>query len=377
MNIIILTAILILPLLYGILMAGLLLGWKRTKRKSKQKYLFQPSVSLIIPFRNEYHYLPGLIRNLAKQDYPSEKLEYVFVDDHSSDNGSELISSLSSDLPGKVILLESPQGNSGKKAALQHGVQSCQGEIILLTDADCQFNSKWISSMADAFSCKDVKMVQGPVLIHPVKSLAGNLQQIEFLSLMMSAAGSIGINRPILASGANLAVKRKVYLDGCRHLKDHINTGDDMFLLEHIKRQTRHAISYKAEREAIVSTSAVESFSQFWNQRKRWTAKSTKYQDSEILGTALLVLSFNMAIVLSLFIGLFNTSWLLISLSLLVFKTVAELPLIISGLQFYDLQKKLKWFLLTQIIYPFYVVFISLDGIFGNFTWKNRKSNRL
>lgn len=376
MSIILLATVAILASLYGILMIALLVGWSKINSHIDKPGLFQPSVSVIIPFRNEYNNLPLLIQNLANQDYPDKKLEFIFINDHSSDKGSELISSLTKDLPGKTIILDNAEGISGKKAALKLGAQSCEGDIILLTDADCQFGSGWISSMTNAFSDEEIKMIQGPVLIHPAKSIVGNLQQIEFLSLMMSAAGSIGINRPILASGANLAVRHQTYLEGSKHLKDKINTGDDMFLLEFLKTQNRKSISYQAKKEAIVTTSAVESLAQFWNQRKRWTSKSTQYNDPEIIVSAIIVLLFNFLFIVTLISGIINPVWLILAGSIWIFKSLVEFPLINSGCKFYKIGNKLKWFLLTQIFYPFYVVFVSLDGVFGNFSWKNRKNKR-
>ena len=362
----------ILISLYGILMTSLLFGWFKVKKRLVSEMLYLPVISVIIPYRNEKENLPALINNLSRQDYPAELLEFVFIDDHSKDGGNEIVDKQSANLKSNVLHIQNPEGKSGKKVALRNGAHLCKGDILLLTDADCQFKPDWISSMAKAFSDQEIQMVQGPVLIHPTESLAGNLQQIEFLSLMMSSAGSIGIKRPILASGANLAVRRLTYLEGSKNLKDQINTGDDMFLLEYLKRENKNSIFYNASQNAIVRTRAVSSFSTLWNQRKRWTSKSTKYQDPEITGTAILVFLLNLMIVCSLFLSLFYSDLLLIPLLLLGIKTLTELPLIIAGCQFYSILKKLKWFFVAQLTYPFYVVSVAIAGVFGGFNWKNR-----
>ncbi|MEA1877435.1 MAG: glycosyltransferase [Bacteroidota bacterium] len=374
MTFFLLTAIIILVCSYGILMAGLYMGWNRIRKKNLPDSQFTPTVSIIIPYRNERGNLPELIRNLSQQEYPSELLEYVFVNDHSGDNGQEILEKQSSTLPGIIQNLSSPVGESGKKSALRLGAQSCKGDIILLTDADCQFDPGWISSMVNTFSDQNIQMVQGPVLIHPANSLAGHLQQIEFMSLMMSAAGSAGIHHPILASGANLAVRRLSYLGGCQQLKEEINTGDDMFLLEFIKRENKKSIVYLAAREAIVRTAAASTFTHLWHQRKRWTSKATNYSDPEIFGVALLVLLMNLTIVSSLMYSIFFGTLILLPLFLWAIKTLTELPLIVSGSRFYSNTKNLIWYFVAQLIYPFYVVFVVIAGLFGSFNWKNREN---
>lgn len=366
-----LIAILFVVSSYGILMAGLYMGWNRIRRKKLPDIQLSPTVSIIIPYRNESKNLPELIRNLSKQEYPSDLLEYVFVNDHSGDDGQEIVEEQSATLSGIVQHLNSPEGESGKKSALRLGAQYCKGDIILLTDADCQFEPGWISSMVNAFTDQNIQMVQGPVLIHPAKSLAGHLQQIEFMSLMMSAAGSAGIHHPILASGANIAVRRLPYLEGCHQLKEEINTGDDMFLLEFLKRKNKKSIVYLATHKAIVRTAAANTFARLWNQRKRWTSKATNYKDPEIFGVALLVLLMNLMIVSSLMYSIFFGALILLPLFLWTIKTLSELPLIVSGCRFYSISNNLIWFFAAQLIYPFYVVLIVITGVFGSFNWKN------
>jgi len=368
-----LATIVILVSLYGILMASLFIGWQRIRKNQSSETRFYPTVSIIIPFRDESENLPGLIRNLSTQDYPSTLLEFIFVNDHSNDDGFEIIAKLSSTLPGLVLNLQNPTGESGKKAALRLGAQTCTGDIILLTDSDCQVEPRWIASMVNSFSDQELQLAQGPVLIHPAKSMAGHIQQIEFMSLMMSAAGTAGIHHPILASGANLAVRRSSYLEGCQQLKDHINTGDDMFLLEFFKRKNKRSVTYIADQDAIVRTTATNTFAQLWNQRKRWASKAPNYNDPEIFGVAILVLLMNLSIVSSLLISIFYPIWILLPLFLWGIKTITELPLIISGCRFYSISEKLAWFFVAQLIYPFYVVFVAIAGVFGSFNWKDRK----
>ena len=138
------------------------------------------------------------------------------------------------------------------------------------------------------------------------------------------------------------------------------------------KKKNKKSIAFQARPEAIIRTKAVRNFSQFWNQRKRWTSKSINYQDSEILGTAMLVFLVNLMLVASLIWGILSPSFILVPLILWGSKTLFELPLIVSGCRFYAIPEKLIWYFLAQVIYPFYVLSVAIAGVFGNFNWKNR-----
>ncbi len=58
-----------------------------------------PFISVVVPVRNGENFIPFLSASLLRQDYPLEKVEFIFVDDHSADRTSGMLSSLSARLP--------------------------------------------------------------------------------------------------------------------------------------------------------------------------------------------------------------------------------------------------------------------------------------
>ena len=46
-----------------------------------------PSVSVIVPVRNEGKNLSEFLKQLTLQNYPKEKVEWIFVNDQSEDEG--------------------------------------------------------------------------------------------------------------------------------------------------------------------------------------------------------------------------------------------------------------------------------------------------
>jgi cellulose synthase/poly-beta-1,6-N-acetylglucosamine synthase-like glycosyltransferase len=56
---------------------------KKTKINEKDKQINLPSVSIVVPIKNEERVIGRLIKALLKLDYPSEKKEIILVEDSS------------------------------------------------------------------------------------------------------------------------------------------------------------------------------------------------------------------------------------------------------------------------------------------------------
>ena len=69
------------------------MAWKDKDKLIKVPDLELPSVSIIIAFRNEENHLPTLLSSFSHLNYPAELFEFIFVDDHSEDNSSGIVSS--------------------------------------------------------------------------------------------------------------------------------------------------------------------------------------------------------------------------------------------------------------------------------------------
>jgi len=103
-------------------------------------HLSEPTVSIIVPARNEEQNIGRCISSLLEQDY--EQFEVIAVDDGSTDNTSQILDDLAHTHPQGhrlwVLRLrdELPPGWAGKPHAIHRGVQEAQGEWLLFTDAD-------------------------------------------------------------------------------------------------------------------------------------------------------------------------------------------------------------------------------------------------
>lgn len=91
--------------------------------------------SIIIPVFNEASFLPEVMRRVEEAPYDKE---IIIVDDGSTDGTREFIQSLG-DNHIKVILHKK---NMGKGAALRSGITIATGDIIIIQDADLEYDPK-------------------------------------------------------------------------------------------------------------------------------------------------------------------------------------------------------------------------------------------
>lgn len=95
-----------------------------------------PTVSAIVPARDEARSIGAALRSRLADDYPA--LQLVVVDDRSADGTPEAIAQLAAE-DDRVVPLrieELPEGWLGKVHALDCGVRAATGEWLLISDAD-------------------------------------------------------------------------------------------------------------------------------------------------------------------------------------------------------------------------------------------------
>jgi len=95
-------------------------------------------LSIVIPVYNEKDYIEKVIKMVedVKLNYPLEK-EIIVVDDGSNDGTREILNRLKKEKNLKVIFNEK---NMGKGYALRKGFENSTGDIIVIQDADLEYD---------------------------------------------------------------------------------------------------------------------------------------------------------------------------------------------------------------------------------------------
>ena len=137
----------------------------RAKKEKSEKVSLNekrlPSVSIIVPVKNEEKVIGRLLKALLNLNYPSAKKEIIIVNDESSDRTGELCVQYASQC--KEIRLFNRSKSSTKAAALNFGVSHAQGEIVVTFDADSVPEPDALLKAVDYFDDPKVAAVQGRI----------------------------------------------------------------------------------------------------------------------------------------------------------------------------------------------------------------------
>lgn len=335
-------------------------------------------VSVVIPFRNESENILNSLSSIEKLAYPKHKFEVIYVNDLSTDNSVEILRKADKSFNIKVIDVPSDfSPNAHKKRAIRFGIENAKGEIIVTTDADCIHKSDWLLIMT---SCLDdnTGFVAGPVKFIDKKTLFSKLQSLEFAGLVLTGAGLIAMNRPVICNAANLAYKKDAY-NKVNGFTDNLNlsSGDDEFLMQKIHKDTDYNVDFCYNKDAVVLTDPNKDLKQFYQQRKRWASKGMFYSDKLLILKLLMIYLFYLGIPLQIVLGfLYNPVFIVTAFITLLLKSFIEFIIINRGANFLFNRKLVLLFPVAEIMHIPYILVAGISGLFGNFTWKERKLKR-
>lgn len=372
----------------GVIYAGIILaftvGIRRVIRRSHTPSFESgdlPFVSVIVPARDEEASIAACVTSILGNEYPHDRFEVIVVDDLSKDRTAEIVRKLAdSAYAGRLHLVQMPENlertRAHKKRAISKGIDCAKGSVILTTDADCTVAPKWIRTMIDTFDVKTA-FVAGPVVYRLESSVIKKAEALEFMSMVAVSAGAIGINRPNMCNGANVAYRKSVFEDlGGFSGIDHLTSGDDELLMQKIAYTSPWNVRFCAYCDALVETNGVLDFRAFYEQRRRWASKGAHYPHLPLRLTVLAIYVFYVALFLGIplwSLGVISESALLTGLLL---KIIPESFLLgIASRQFG--RADLMWLYLPLV--PFqtlYVVVMGIAGTGGNYVWKGRRIAR-
>ena len=235
----------------------------------------------------------------------------------------------------------------GKKHALHRLIHATDADVLWLHDDDC---SRPAATDAEALAwMRDADLLILPLRMQVTSgNLLQRLQVIEYTALQTLTVRMAKRGRAILCSGANLMVRREVWLQAEAHLHPDIPSGDDMFLLEYCKRTGRKIAVTDADAMTATIT-AQPTLRSLFRQRARWAGKAPHYTDRDIRRFGAWV---TLAIVLQLLcppVVLLYLPW--------------EYSLI-RGQRFARLEV-----LLLALVYPYYALIALIGGLLHPRRW--------
>ncbi|MTJ14364.1 glycosyltransferase [Anabaena sp. UHCC 0187] len=184
--------------------------------------LFTPKVSVVIPIYNGEADLPELLNCLFSQTYPQDKVEYLLVDNHSSDRTLAILKTTAENSPITIQPL-SENNIQSSYAARNTGIKAATGEIIAFTDADCRPQPQWLNTLIQPFINSDVVIVAGEIVALPGTSL---LEQFADKQETLSQKHTLAHKFCSYGQTANLAIRRQVF-NTSGLFRPYLTTGGD------------------------------------------------------------------------------------------------------------------------------------------------------
>ncbi|TDQ06668.1 glycosyltransferase family 2 protein [Pedobacter metabolipauper] len=366
---------LFLGVFYILVIIAFIRGWYRLSDytpalSSKQ---VRTKVSVIVAARNEEMNIAKTLDDLVAQNYDKNLLEIIFIDDHSTDRTSEIISSYADRGVKLITLNESKPLNSYKKKAIQIAIAQSEGDLIVTTDADCRMGANWLKMIVSFYEEKKYKMISSPVAYHQEQGFFERAQSLEFLYLIGLGASTIGNDKPSTCNGANLAYEKAAFYEvgGFKGIDD-LASGDDELLLHKMAAKYTGRIGFLKNDAAVVYTHAKATLADFIQQRKRWASKSTSYKNKAIIVLGVCIWLFNVDIFVNLISGIFVGYYFKVAIVQLLIKMFFEFLFLYDVTKFAKRQSLLVLFPAVSLLHIVYIVYIGIAGNSGKYNWKGR-----
>jgi len=114
---------------------------KGTSKSSKAVAIgnvtYLPTVSILVPARNEEKVIGRILQRMTELTYPKDKMQIIVIDDASTDNTGKIAEHYSSMCDYiEVVHRDEKEGGKGKTSALNAGFKHANGEIVFCFDAD-------------------------------------------------------------------------------------------------------------------------------------------------------------------------------------------------------------------------------------------------
>lgn len=167
--IVIYSAALALIFLYALAQLNLLFNYVRARKKNEDCPKFDlsnrnevPYVTIQLPVYNEMYVMKRLLNNIARIDYPNERLEIQVLDDSTDEsfeeNAAQIKKLQESGLDIQHVTRENRIGF--KAGALKEGLKIAKGEFIAIFDADFLPGKNWLQDTIPYFKNPEIGVVQ-------------------------------------------------------------------------------------------------------------------------------------------------------------------------------------------------------------------------
>jgi cellulose synthase/poly-beta-1,6-N-acetylglucosamine synthase-like glycosyltransferase len=259
-ELIVLAAVVALSLRRGTFLVAALMPPRRLPRG-----VGLPSVTVLVPARNERAVAERLLRSLVRLDYPADKVSFVIVCDGCSDESPTVFRAWAAERSNARVVVLPKRG--GKGAALNAGLRLVETEIVAVVDADLAPRPDFLLQLVPAFA--DDRVAAAAAFLHPANAddniVTRYAAVTTWVHQLMTSAGTdrLGLNPPTLGAAA---FRRKALeeIGGFPVVPAGVDVGTSSALI-------RRGWRTRFVRGAVADNTLVSRVRDFWRQHVRWS----------------------------------------------------------------------------------------------------------
>jgi len=323
--------------------------------------------TVLVAARNEEQNIARCIESLVIQDYPKEMFEIIIIDDRSTDRTGEICREYAVKYPFlKVLVAPESSELRGKTNAIDHGISQASGEIILMTDADCEAPPTWVKRTVEHYGPQ--VGILGGMTLPKDRGMFSGMQSLDWAYLLAIASAGVNRRKPLSVIGNNLSFRKRAYLDvgGYRALK--FSVTEDYSLFRAIVDSGKWEYLFPVDYDRIVVTEPCESWGDLIRQKHRW---GTGGRGMWLHGLYVMAVGFGMHLSALLAIVMGGVA---AGGTGLMIKFLADYLFLHNVLTKIGRKGLLKHFYAFELYYILYVIILPfLVYLGGRVSWKGRK----
>lgn len=127
----------------------------------KKDYAYMPTVTILVVAHNEEKVIKEKLENLININYPSELFSIIVTSDFSTDKTNEIVEDFISEHKNLDIKLHKTIKHGGKTNAQNEALKLIDSELVIMTDANCFFDTNAVKEIVACFHDKNIKYVCG------------------------------------------------------------------------------------------------------------------------------------------------------------------------------------------------------------------------
>lgn len=317
-------------------------------------------VSVIIPVYNEERYIENCIQSLLEQDYPQNKMEFLFLDGRSTDKTVQIIDTFLEQYSSLIRIIENP--NRTQSYAMNIGIMEAKGKYILRLDAHADYDKHYISECVRLLETGLYQNVGG-VADTKARSKFG-----EVVALMMSSRFGVG-NSQFRTSDMEGPVDTvpfgafsKDYLVSLGGFDERLNRNEDNEINYRIRKNGGVVYLSPKIRFTYYCRDTLKGILSMAFQNGKWTLIASRLCPGSMSLRHLIPLLFVLSIIALIVLGhFFAVSYLLLMLELALYFSLAFL---------FSIKTKADFKMILQLLLLFPALHISYGcgSIFGIIT---------